>query len=92
MVVVSLQIPLQANADKMDIARVIVTIDTTVDTAMAEDRMEVSSPVFSAWIRGRLPTGMHAIRARARLVIKSTCKALKTKKSIKGTAIIRTAI
>ena len=48
---------------------VIEKMDTTVVIAIADDNSFVSSPVFSAWIRGRLPIGINAIRQRPSIVI-----------------------
>ncbi len=52
-----------------------VTMETTVVTAMAEDKMVVSIPFFSACIIGRLPTGTAAMRHMPRMAVLSKDKA-----------------
>ena len=48
--------------ENADISTVTDMIDTAVVSAMADDSISVFSPVFSAWMSGRFPTGIAVMR------------------------------
>ncbi len=75
-----------------EVSTVMVTMETAVVTAMAEDRMCVSSPIFSAWIMGRLPTGTDAMRHMARVAVVSKDRVCMTKTIAMGVRIMRRAM
>ena len=78
-------------AENTDIKTVMVIMEMTVDTAMAEDKIFVSSPIFSAWIMGRFPTGTAAMRHMARVATGSKDSACITKTIAIGSKTIRSA-
>ena len=49
----------------------------TVVTAMASERVDVSSPIFSACIRGRFHMGTQAMSERARTAVSFTFMSVK---------------
>ena len=79
-------------AQNIDISIVIINIDAIVVIVIAEERSEVSSPVFSAWMRGRFPIGMAAMRQSARIVTESHFSAFRMKNIAIGSRIILTAM
>ena len=76
----------------MEVRIVIVPIETAVVTATAEERIVVSSPIFSAWIIGRFPTGTAAMRHMASVATGSKFKACMTRTMLTGTRIMRRKI
>ncbi len=60
-----------SNAVDIAIRMVMVTKETMVLTAIAEERIEVSIPFFSACIIGRFPTGTAAMRHMASVAVLS---------------------
>ena len=73
----------------MDINTVIVTPDTMVVTAIPEDKMSVFSPIFSACIMGRFPTGTDAMRHMASVAVGSNLSARIKNTIATGMMIIR---
>ena len=79
-------------AVKIEIKAVMVIPDTTVETAIPDERMLVSSPIFSARIIGRLPTGTAPIRHIARIAVRSNPRAFMINTIAMGIMIIRSTI
>ena len=71
---------------------VMLKIDIKVDIAMEEESSSVSSPIFSAVIKGRLPAGTAAIRQRARVAAGSKPIKFIIRTIAIGTRIIRRMI
>ena len=75
-----------------EISAVIVNTDINVVMAMELESISVSSPIFSAVIRGRLPAGTAAIRQTASVATGSKPHMCMITTKITGTNIIRITI
>ena len=71
---------------------VIEKMEMKVVMAMEDESNSVSSPIFSAWISGRLPAGPAPIRQRARVDTVSKPASFMTRTIATGTMIIRRTI